>query len=68
MDFFLFVLKWMDFLLFMVKYVFVLVLIILVVIGYMDLGNWVCVIEGGFRFGFEFLWVVIFFNCMVVFF
>lgn len=61
-------LKWMDFLLFMVKYVFVLVLIVLIVIGYMDFGNWVSVIEGGFRFGFEFVWVVILFNVMVVFF
>lgn len=51
-----------------VKYVLVLVFVILVVIGYMDFGNWVCVVEGGFRFGFEFLWVVVVFNVMVVFF
>lgn len=60
--------KWMDPSSSMAKHVPALAPIILVAIGYMDPGNWACAIEGGSRFGFELLWVVILSNCMAAFF
>ncbi|KAG0574032.1 hypothetical protein KC19_VG229100 [Ceratodon purpureus] len=42
--------------------------VILVAVGYMDPGNWASAIEGGSRFGFELLWVVILANVMAALF
>lgn len=50
------------------KYVPALAPVLLVAIGYMDPGNWACAIEGGSRFGFELLWVVIVSNVMAALF
>lgn len=50
------------------KYVPALAPILMVAVGYMDPGNWASAIEGGSRFGFELLWVVILSNCMAALF
>jgi manganese transport protein len=50
------------------KYVAALAPVLLVAIGYMDPGNWACAIEGGSRFGFELLWVVVVSNVMAALF
>jgi len=58
----------MDSSLSVAKYVPALAPVLLVAIGYMDPGNWACAIEGGSRFGFELLWVVIVSNVMAALF
>ncbi|KAG0597001.1 hypothetical protein M758_UG303000 [Ceratodon purpureus] len=52
----------------MAKYVPSVTPVILVAVGYMDPGNWASAIEGGSRFGFELLWVVILANVMAALF
>jgi NRAMP (natural resistance-associated macrophage protein)-like metal ion transporter len=52
----------------MAKYVPALAPVVLVAVGYMDPGNWASAIEGGSRFGFELLWVVILANVMAALF
>lgn len=52
----------------MAKYVPVVAPVVLVAVGYMDPGNWACAIEGGSRFGFELLWVVVVSNLMAALF
>lgn len=42
--------------------------VVFVALGYMDPGNWATAIEGGSRFGFELLWVVVLSNMMAVLF
>jgi NRAMP (natural resistance-associated macrophage protein)-like metal ion transporter len=42
--------------------------LVFVALGYMDPGNWATAIEGGSRFGFELLWVVIFSHIMAALF
>ncbi|CAK9216437.1 unnamed protein product [Sphagnum troendelagicum] len=42
--------------------------VVFVAMGYMDPGNWATAIEGGSRFGFELLWVVVLSNMMAVLF
>ena len=39
----------------------------LVSVGYMDPGNWATDIEGGARFGYRLLWVLLFSNVMAIF-
>lgn len=60
--------KWMDSSPSMAKYVPALAPIVLIAIGYMDPGNWASAIEGGSRFGFELVWVVILSNVMAALF
>jgi manganese transport protein len=38
----------------------------LVSVGYMDPGNWATDIEGGARFGYQLLWVLVFSNLMAI--
>src|ERR1700740_3138508 len=38
----------------------------LVSVGYMDPGNWATDLEGGARFGYQLLWVLIMSNAMAV--
>src|SRR3954451_15307382 len=38
----------------------------LVSVGYMDPGNWATDIEGGSRFGYELIWVLVMSNAMAV--
>lgn len=38
----------------------------LVSIGYLDPGNWATDIEGGSRFGYQLLWVLVMANCMAL--
>ena len=38
----------------------------LVSVGYMDPGNWATDIEGGSRFGYQLLWVILMSNLMAV--
>ncbi len=38
----------------------------LVSVGYMDPGNWATDIEGGARFGYELIWVLLMSNLMAV--
>ncbi|HTM50263.1 MAG TPA: divalent metal cation transporter, partial [Bryobacteraceae bacterium] len=38
----------------------------LVSVGYMDPGNWATDIEGGARFGYQLLWVLVMSNAMAV--
>ncbi len=42
--------------------------LLLVALGYMDPGNWATAIEGGSRFGFELLWVVVVSNALALLF
>jgi manganese transport protein len=42
--------------------------LVFVALGYMDPGNWATAIEGGSRFGFELLWVVILSHIMAALF
>jgi manganese transport protein len=38
----------------------------LVSVGYMDPGNWATDIEGGARFGYQLIWVLVMSNCMAI--
>lgn len=38
----------------------------LVAVGFMDPGNWATLIEGGSRFGYELLWVVVLSNLIAI--
>ena len=38
----------------------------LVSVGYMDPGNWATDLEGGARFGYQLLWVIVLSNAMAV--
>ena len=38
----------------------------LVSVGYMDPGNWATDIEGGARFGYELIWILLMSNAMAV--
>ena len=38
----------------------------LISVGYMDPGNWATDIEGGSRFGYQLLWVILMSNMMAV--
>ena len=38
----------------------------LVSVGYMDPGNWATDIEGGARFGYQLLWVLVLSNAMAI--
>src|SRR5918912_1260073 len=38
----------------------------LVAVGYMDPGNWATDIEGGARFGYHLLWVLVMSNAMAI--
>src|ERR1044071_9569262 len=38
----------------------------LVAVGYMDPGNWATDLEGGARFGYQLLWVLVMSNAMAV--
>src|SRR3954453_7908492 len=38
----------------------------LVSVGYMDPGNWATDLEGGARFGYELLWVLVMSNAMAI--
>src|SRR5260370_13816974 len=38
----------------------------LVSVGYMDPGNWATALEGGARFGYQLLWVIVLSNAMAI--
>jgi manganese transport protein len=38
----------------------------LVSVGYMDPGNWATDLEGGARFGYQLIWVLVMSNCMAI--
>ncbi|CAM6021210.1 unnamed protein product [Sphagnum balticum] len=52
----------------MARYAPVVGPLVFVALGYMDPGNWATAIEGGSRFGFELLWVVILSHIMAALF
>lgn len=39
---------------------------LMVSMGYIDLGKWVAAVEGGARFGFDLVSLVLFFNCTAI--
>lgn len=39
---------------------------VFIVVGYVDLGNWVIFIVGGLEFGYILLFVILIFNILVV--
>ncbi|MFI4980031.1 MAG: divalent metal cation transporter, partial [Nevskiales bacterium] len=39
---------------------------LLVAVGYMDPGNWATDLEGGARFGYQLIWVLVMSNAMAI--
>lgn len=39
---------------------------LMISMGYIDLGKWVAAVEGGARFGFDLVFMVILFNCFAI--
>ena len=39
---------------------------LMISMGYIDLGKWVAAVEGGARFGFDLVFLVLLFNCTAI--